>query len=272
MEASTGLAASRVTTGIIGRLMPVIRGVYRQARGRGVVMDCSQLPCDGVWEIGLRYPLSEGDLAGVPGGSVSDQGDWLLNNKSGVLFGLRGDRFHVYNALRKEIEVESLRVEVVSRTKSMYFTEVQSPDAGSRIEDVWAADLREGGDPIVREARFEDGAMDWKGKPFGRRPVRIAVAPKESLSFQLFTETGLDTVRWRLVMSYVARNDAGKKGALREVRCPARNEAPLVTANQSEQGAKEYWLTGVEGLQGWPYFQRARQTDVGLLGEDCPWV
>lgn len=253
-------------------MVPNIRSQFRLRCGRGLKMAWSRLPSEGVWEIGLKYPLGEGDLVGVPGQSTADQGDWLLNEKSGVLFGLRGDRFEIVNSLNREVEIEGLRVEIHTRSRVQYFTEVHSPNAGSRSEDLWAANLREGADAIVREARFEDGAMDWSGNSFGRRPVRISLAPKEAVSFQLFTETGLDTVRWRLVVSYVTRNDAGKKSPTHEVWCPDKNETPLVTANQPEVGAQEYWLTGVGGLQKRPFFQRARQTEVGLVGEDYPWL
>lgn len=265
------LSVFKLIKGVIDKVVYPATEFTWERTGRGLVVTRAQLPVRGVWDIGLRFALTDKDLAAVPSQDTREQGMWLLKHKNGTLFETRGDRFEVFNNLNKVVEIERLEVEIKSRRTQTYVTEIRSPNAGYVEEDVLGADLRAGADHVVREAKMEAGYIDWDGVDFDVRSRRVFLQPKEVYSFQLYTTTGPDTVEWRICLQYSVRGLRGNKSQLKKVCCPRVNETPLVTANQSESGAEEYWLTGAGGLIEAPYFQRATLREGDLLPEDFPW-
>ncbi|GAA1720899.1 hypothetical protein [Brachybacterium phenoliresistens] len=271
MESILSISAIRWTLSTFKSIWTQLGQLLLRKRAADVVVYHEQLPPGSVWDIGLRWKLTPERAEGVPSRDPSEQGVWLIADMGGTLFGTRGDRFQLYNRSQRQIEITSMRAVIVARRQVNYITEIRSPPAGIIEEDVLGADLSVGSDHLVREVRMECGDLEWDGLDFESRPKRVVLQAQELYSFQLFTTTGADSVEWRLEISYVDRSSAGKRSLSRSIVCPAMSSAPLITANQADNGEVEYWLTGVESLPRRPYLQRAILDEFDLRPENEPW-
>lgn len=97
MEPLTFLSLAKSVYGVLKKLFAKLYYAIRRKQSLNLLVSHERIMASGVWTIGLKYALTETDLEQVPSVNSFEQGEWLLAEKNGTLFGTRCDKFILAN-------------------------------------------------------------------------------------------------------------------------------------------------------------------------------